>query len=142
MDQRRLHTHADPCPEGPQYDRLVMHSSYTPLINSLKHFSQNPFFCNFSIFGSLGFAPIGLEPHVGGCLFSHVMILHEKSQDATKAATDRYFSFGVLGSDIFDPNFQILKKKKNVGGEISKMGTAACRGFDGSLRFFMENRYM
>jgi hypothetical protein len=135
MDQRGLHTHADPCSEGPQPDRLVMHSFNTLLINSPKHFSHNIFFCNFSIFLAWGFAPIRFLLHVGRWLFPHVAILHQKSQDPIKAATDKYFGFGILGLYFFDPFFQIPKLKKNVGAQISKMGTSVCRGFDPVLRF-------
>ena len=111
-----------------------MQSFIHVLINSLKHFWSNPFFINFSIFRIWGFAPIRFLLHVGGYCFSHVEILREKSQDATKSATDKYFSFRVLTSDIFYRKPQILKLKKNVGGEISKMGTPVCRGFGRVLR--------
>ena len=142
MDQRGLHTHADPCSEGPQPDRLVMHSFNTLLINSPKHFNPNISFCNFSIFWALGFAPIRFLLHVGRCFWPHVAILHKKSQDPTKSATDKYFSFGVLGLYFFDHFFQISKLKKNVEAQISKMGTSVCRGFGPVLRFSFKIRLM
>jgi hypothetical protein len=47
---------------------------------------------------------------VGGCFWPHQTNLKRKSQDRTKSATDKYFSFRVLASDIFPIFFKTYLK--------------------------------